>query len=292
MARRKLVVIGILGTTLDAGKGNNRWNKWRPSVALTQHEDLLVDRFELLHGSRVTDLTQQVVADIEHVSPETKVVRHELDFEAPWDFEQVYGKLLDFASSYAFDTDKEDYLVHITTGTHVAQICLFLLTESRYFPARLLQTSPAGRHPNRPGEYAIIDLDLSKYDRLASRFQNEKAESQSFLKQGIQTKNAHFNALIERIEQVAIGSRAPLLLTGPTGAGKSRLARRIFELKKQRRQVAGQFAELNCATLRGDAAMSMLFGHVKGAFTGALTDRPGMLRKADKGVLFLDESGN
>ncbi|HTU63687.1 MAG TPA: sigma 54-interacting transcriptional regulator, partial [Polyangiales bacterium] len=96
---------------------------------------------------------------------------------------------------------------------------------------------------------------------------------------------------IERIEQVAVGSRAPILLTGPTGAGKSKLARRIFELKKARRQVSGAFAELNCATLRGDAAMSTLFGHMKGAFTGALADRSGLLRKADRGVLFLDEVG-
>ena len=291
MARRKLVVIGILGTTLDAGKGNARWDKWRPTVALTQHEDLLVDRLELLHGSAVPELTAQVVADIAHVSPETKVVLRELDFRDPWDFEHVYEKLHGFAAAYPFDPDKEDYLVHITTGTHVAQICLFLLTESRYFPARLLQTSPGERTRQRPGNYTIIDLDLSKYDRLATRFQTEKAAAYSFLKSGIETQNAHFNALIERIEQVSIASRAPILLTGPTGAGKSKLARRIFELKKSRRQVSGQFAELNCATLRGDAAMSTLFGHTKGAFTGATTDRPGLLRKADKGVLFLDEVG-
>jgi transcriptional regulatory protein RtcR len=291
MARRKLVVFGILGTSLDAGKGNARWDRWRPTVALTQHDDLLVDRFELLHGSHLTDLTAQVVADIAHVSPETKVVTRALDFRDPWDFEHVYGKLHDLATSYPFDPDKEDYLVHITTGTHVAQICLFLLTESRYFPGRLLQTAPGERAKQRPGTYAIIDLDLSKYDRLASRFQTEKAEAQSFLKSGIETKNAGFNALIERIERVAIGSRAPILLTGPTGAGKSKLAKLIFELKKARRQVTGQLAELNCATLRGDAAMSTLFGHTKGAFTGASNDRPGLLRKADKGVLFLDEVG-
>ena len=78
---------------------------------------------------------------------------------------------------------------------------------------------------------------------------------------------------------------------GPTGAGKSQLARRIFELKKQRHQLAGQFVEVNCATLRGDAAMSALFGHVKGSFTGATADRAGLLRAADGGLLFLDEIG-
>ncbi len=164
--------------------------------------------------------------------------------------------LHDFARAYPFDTSREDYLVHITTGTHVAQICLFLLTESRHIPARLLQTSPGKRgHAHgggRPGTYAIIDLDLSRYDRLASRFRREHADARSFLKDGIETKNVAFNALIERIEKVASTSRAPILLTGPTGAGKTQLARRIFELKKSRRLVKGSFAEVNCATLRGD----------------------------------------
>ncbi len=287
------MVIGLLGTTLDGGRGNGRWDRWRPTVALAQHDDLVVDRLDLIHGKESADLVEIVAADIAHASPETRLVRHRIDFKDAWDFEAVYGTLHDFARSYPFDPEKEDYLVHITTGTHVAQICLFLLTESRYFPARLLQTSPGRRGETRrgPGTYSIIDLDLSRYDRLASRFRKEQALGQSFLKGDIETRNASFNQLIERIEHVAVASRAPVLLTGPTGAGKSKLARRIFELKKARRQVAGEFAEVNCATLRGDAAMSTLFGHKKGAFTGAIADRAGLLRKAHQGVLFLDEVG-
>ena len=134
-----------------------------------------------------------------------------------------------------------------------------------------------------------MDLDLSKYDRLASRFNEEVRQSTSLLKGGIETRNNQFNRLIDQIEQVAAGSKTPILLIGPTGAGKSQLARRIYDLKKHRRQVSGNLVEVNCATIRGDGAMSALFGHVKGAFTGAMQERPGLLRTAEGGLLFLDE---
>jgi len=286
---KKQVVIGILGSVLDQGKSPDRWQAWRPSVALCRQPDLIVHRFELLHGLRETTLAELIRNDIQTVSPETEVRLHSIDFGDPWDFEKVYEALFAFAKSYAFD-DAEDYLIHITTGTHVAQICLFLLTEARWLPGRLLQASPE-RDRSAPGTIKIIDLDLSRYDGIASRFQQEQREGASFLKSGIETRNAAFNRLIDRIEQVAIATRDPLLLTGPTGAGKSRLARRIYELKKVRRAVKGEFVDVNCATLRGDGAMSTLFGHTKGAFTGALKDRAGLLRTADGGVLFLDEIG-
>jgi transcriptional regulatory protein RtcR len=286
----RTVVLGLLGTSLDSGKGPDRWEHWRPSVAICRQPDLLVRRFDLLHGLRETNLARQVAEDIHAVSPETEVRLHALEFADPWNFEEVYEKLFEFARAYAFDTEREEYLIHITTGTHVAQICLFLLTESRHLPGRLLQCSPA-RQRSEPGTIKIIDLDLSRYDRIASRFRQEEAEGASYLKGGIETRNAAFNRVIDRVEHVALATRDPLLLMGPTGAGKSRLARRIYELKKARHLVSGSFVDVNCATLRGDAATSALFGHVKGAFTGALKDRSGLLRSADGGILFLDEIG-
>jgi transcriptional regulatory protein RtcR len=285
------VVIGLLGPVLDAGDGPRRWERWRPTISICQHDDLVVKRLELLHQRKFTKLAAALTRDIGDVSPETEVVPRHLEFNDAWDFEQVFAALHDFARTYPFDPDREDYLVHITTGTHVAQICLFLLAESRHFPARLLQTSPPLQRDGGPARYEVIDLDLSRFDRLAARFERERTEAASILKSGIPTRNAGFNRLIERIERVVVRSRAPVLLTGPTGAGKSLLAQRIYELKKARRQVTGEFVEVNCATLRGDGAMSTLFGHVKGAFTGALKDRPGLLRRAHGGVLFLDEIG-
>jgi transcriptional regulatory protein RtcR len=292
MNRKKRVVLGLIGTVLDKGYGPERWEKWRPTVSICQHEDFLVDRFELLHQRSAAKLAQVLCEDIQSISPETQSQKILLDFQDAWDFEEVYGALHEFARNYPFNTDKEEYLIHITTGTHVAQICLFLLTEARYFPGQLLQTSPPKeRDQASPGELRMINLDLSRYDKIASRFRKEKQESLSFLKSGIATRNKDFNQLIEQIERVAIHSKAPILLMGPTGAGKSQLAKRIFELKKSRHQFTGNFVEVNCATIRGDAAMSALFGHVKGSFTGAVQDRKGLLVAADTGLLFLDEVG-
>lgn len=291
--KRSTVVIGFLGASLDQGpKDSKRWELWRPSVALCQQEDLLVKRFDLLYQMKYRTLAEQVRGDIANVSPETEVRLCQVELEDAWDFEEVYGALLDFTRAYTWNSEREEYLLHITTGTHVAQICMFLLAEARYFPASLLQTSPpTGPSTAAIGEYRIIDLDLSKYDSIASRFNKARREDLSFLKSGIETKNARFNRMIEQIERVAIASKEPMLLLGPTGAGKSRLARRIYELKKARNQVGGKFIDVNCATIRGDGAMSALFGHTKGAFTGAAGARDGLLLSAQGGVLFLDEIG-
>lgn len=290
---KKTVLIGFIGTQLDAGKGAQRWERWRPTVAMTQHEDLVVDRIELLHTGTSWPLLHQLKEDIASVSPETVVNPVELAIKNPWDFGEVYAAIFDFARAYRFNPEAENYWVHITTGTHVAQICLFLMVEARYLPGILLQSSPGrGRDEEaRAGSYTLIDLDLSRYDQIAQRFAGQRAEALDFLKSGIATRNARFNTLIEEIEHVAVRSKAPILLMGPTGAGKSFLARRVFALKKSRHQLQGGFVEVNCATLQGDGAASALFGHVKGAFTGAASERAGLLRSAHKGLLFLDEIG-
>jgi len=288
----KTVAISLLGTVLDQrGKGQKRWDKWRPTVSLCQHEDLLIDRLELVYQSRDQELADTVSADIVRVSPETTVKQHRVDIEDAWDFEQVYSALHDFSRGYKFKTDTEDYLIHITTGTHVAQICLYLLTEARYLPGRLIQTSPPRREDGMSPNYQIIDLDLSKYDQIASRFSKEHHDGTVYLKGGIETLNKAFNHTITQLEKISINSADPILLTGPTGAGKSQLARRIYQLKQQRGQVSGKMVEVNCATLRGENAMSALFGHKKGAFTGASSARSGLLLEANNGVLFLDEIG-
>lgn len=285
------ILISLLGSTLDGNgkaRGLSRWNIWRPSVALAMQNDLHFDRYHLIYQPKFEGLKERIVEDIKQCSPSTEVIPEALTMEDPWDFEEVYSKLYEYSRNHDFSGENDNCYIHITTGSHVAQICLFLLNESHHLPGKLIQTHP-GMGPE--GSYNIIDLDLSRYDMLAKRFAVERENDLDFLKSGIATRNPRFNELIETIERVAIRSAEPLLLSGPTGAGKSQLARRIYELKKLNNQIKGEFVNVNCATLRGDQAMSVLFGHKKGAFTGAVADRSGLLKKADGGILFLDEIG-
>lgn len=284
------VVIGILGSRLDhGGLGKRRWERWRPSISLLMHPEFPVAEYLLMYLPEDQVLLDVTLRDISEVSPHTKVRTFPIACDDPWDFEQVYSQIHDVAISQQFDVEQNNYFVNITTGTHVAQICLYLLTEAHYLPGKLLQCSPSKE--GTQGTYHVIDLDLSRYDQIASRFAKESSDAITYLKSGIETRNRAFNALILQLEQVSIKSAAPILLIGPTGAGKSQLAKRIYELKHQRAQLSGRLVEVNCATLRGDNAMSALFGHVKGAFTGALNARTGLLREAHQGLLFLDEVG-
>ena len=289
------VVFGILGTVMDRasrrrGRWEKRWEKWRPTISLFQQTDLIIHKLVLLYNDNETSLANDISEDIKALSPATEVELACVTFDAPWDLASVYLTLSSFLKSYRFRPSRDDYYFHITTGSHIQQICTFLVTEARLFPGMLLQASPKkDEHNGYPVQ--TIDLDLSKYDEIASRFKQEHLEGTDYLKAGIQTRNKAFNSMISQIEKVAIHSTAPMLITGPTGAGKSRLARRVYELKKMRRQVDGPFVEVNCATLRGDNAMSALFGHKKGAYTGATSGRDGLLKAADNGLLFLDEIG-
>ncbi|MBR4317734.1 MAG: RNA repair transcriptional activator RtcR [Kiritimatiellae bacterium] len=293
----KTTVVSVLGTRKDAhgGYGPARWETWRPTIGLVMQEDLPIDELHLILNREFLSLGERVKADILSVSPETEVLLDIVELENPWDFEEVYEKFYDYAKRPCFHDEQTDYYIHISTGSHVEQICLFLLAESRHLPAKLIQTSPKEghvRHSSDPrGTYTMIDLDLSRYDKLAKRFEVERQDDLAFLKQGIDTRNDAFNRLIETIERVALRSAEPILLTGPTGAGKTQLAKQIYALKKQSGKVKGAFVAVNCATLGGDLAKSALFGHKRGAFSGAGADHDGFLKEADGGIIFLDEIG-
>ncbi|GAA3711066.1 nitric oxide reductase transcriptional regulator NorR [Oceanisphaera sediminis] len=93
--------------------------------------------------------------------------------------------------------------------------------------------------------------------------------------------------LLHELDVVA-DSELPVLLTGETGVGKDLFARRLHQCSPRRNQ---SLVQVNCAALPESLAESELFGHVKGAFSGADSARPGRFEAADGGTLFLDEVG-
>ena len=102
---------------------------------------------------------------------------------------------------------------------------------------------------------------------------------------GLWTRDPAMRAMLSIVEKAA-ASEATVLLRGETGTGKELLARAIHDLSPRR---AGPFHAINCAALSPSLLESELFGHVRGAFTGAVRDAPGHFRLASNGTLMLDE---
>jgi DNA-binding NtrC family response regulator len=103
----------------------------------------------------------------------------------------------------------------------------------------------------------------------------------------IQTQNKKYKDDLKKLLKI-IPTEIPICVLGESGTGKSYLAKAIHDLSKRK----GNFVELNCATFSGDTLKSELFGHTKGSFTGAVSDKTGKLLEANNGTLFLDEIGS
>ncbi len=149
-------------------------------------------------------------------------------------------------------------------------------------PRRGARVIGAGReHAVRPGETLLLANGQS---RLV--FLEELPEGlASAVRAGVKCSSA--TQRLERSIEVCARHRLPVFLLGPSGCGKTFVARAIHE----RGRMQGHFVILNCGRLPHDPAQlaSELLGHVRGAFTGALSERKGKLWRADQGTLFLDE---
>lgn len=125
---------------------------------------------------------------------------------------------------------------------------------------------------------------LRSMEREIRQLKKDKSRQQNLTLAGDSPATHSLRASISRM----CNSNAPLLITGETGTGKNLLARMVHDAGNRR---GGPFLEINCGALTPSLLESELFGHVKGAFSGAVSNTTGLLRSANGGTVFLDEIG-
>ena len=121
--------------------------------------------------------------------------------------------------------------------------------------------------------------DLSELEEL------RKQASRSYTDEDIVGRHPRMKEILSILPDIA-ESESAVLIEGPTGSGKELIARAIHQLSPRK---TGPFVAVNCAALLETLLESELFGYAKGAFTGALKNKPGRLSLANRGTLFLDE---
>jgi PAS domain S-box-containing protein len=143
--------------------------------------------------------------------------------------------------------------------------------------------------------YTLILRDVNERNRIEADLQRLRWE-RSYLTEELRSgyrfeeivgESPVMKRLLAQVEQVA-GVDSTVLLLGETGTGKELVAHALHSLSRRREKL---LVKLNCAALPGELIESELFGHEKGAFTGATTQRKGRFELADGGTLFLDEVG-
>ncbi len=151
-------------------------------------------------------------------------------------------------------------------------------------------------------EKAVFAIKQGAYDYLTKPFKNDeviKVVRSAVLKidgpSGSEAENHNIigssEAVKDILDDIAIVSktRTSVLISGDSGTGKELVARSIHRLSDRRQK---QMVKVNCSAIPSELLESELFGHIKGSFTGAVSNRIGSFQKADKGILFLDEIGD
>jgi len=168
----------------------------------------------------------------------------------------------------------EEVLARVSTHLRVARLT-----------AELLQRNAALQ--DEINRRVLAELALRTADEKLSIL--SAAEARQWGVNGLIGRSSRFSAMIGELRSVQAFPHTNVLLTGESGTGKELLARAIHFGSPQ---ASGPFVPVNCSALPAELAESLLFGHLKGSFTGATVDRKGWFELAHDGTLFLDEIGD
>ncbi|MDH5672830.1 MAG: sigma-54 dependent transcriptional regulator [Myxococcales bacterium] len=208
----------------------------------------------------------------------------------PTEFGEIYEAAVRGVQQYVGDRSGNVQLTfHLSPGTPAMAAVWILLGKTR-FPAELVESSREHglRTASVPFDISadfIPDLLREQDERLRQRSAAEPPDAPEFA--DIIHRSRVMARLIQRARRVAVRN-VPVLIEGESGTGKEMLARAIHRASTRRERA---FVPVNCGAIPDNLVESELFGHEKGAFTGANQARKGYFEAADGGTLFLDELG-
>lgn len=213
-----------------------------------------------------------------------------IELSSPIDYAEIYERVCEELKRAGLPRDDVEVTFHLSPGTPAMAAIWIILAKTR-FPAKLIQTSKAhGRQS--------VDFFFDLANEFLPEFLQRSGERIVRLNDSVQEPVPGFEAVVHRsavmAEQVALARKmaaypVPVLILGETGTGKEVFAEAIHRTSDR----SGKpFIAVNCGAIPRELATSELFGHKKGAFTGATNDRPGHFREAEGGTIFLDEIGD
>ena len=183
---------------------------------------------------------------------------------------------------------EEEVLARVKTHLRISQLTKVLLETS----TELASANQELMAKNQALEQEIAQRKAvtNQRNHLSNRLDRiSRYEAERWGLDTIVGKSRTIRQIFQKINQLQIAGTTSVLITGESGTGKELVARAIhFESPRAR----GPFVPVNCSAIPGELAESVLFGHIRGAFTGATQDREGEFILADGGTLFLDEIGD
>lgn len=215
---------------------------------------------------------------------------YEVGLSSPIDYANIYQAVSAELTRMQLPREEVELTFHLSPGTPAMAAIWIILAKTR-FPARLIQTSL-----QRGLESVDFRFDLAS-DFLPEFLQRSSARIERLVGSSSATVAPAFKAIIHTSsamrEQIDLAHRmaafdVPVLILGETGTGKELFARAVHDASGRAPQ---SFVAVNCGAIQRELASAELFGHEKGAFTGATASRQGHFREAHGGTLFLDEVG-